>query len=712
MNKASLIASAALASLALTAAPAFAQFGDVPSDHWAYESVDKLAKRKIVIGYPDGTYGGRRAMTRYEFAVAIARLLDQVGTTGVSNQNFVTPDQLSNYALKSDLLNYATKSDLAAYAKAEDVAALRKLVEEFRAELVALGVDVEAIKKRLDDLDRRVKAIEEELKRVRIGGQVNIYARGNYTQDATAARPSVRDINGFEVTGGANGRGNIFADTRVLHDVDLDIKAKIDSKTTADVKINYGNYLDFLGGTASFNGARSDRNSGTVAGYLNPGGNTALARASQDQAFTIWKAQVESTVSIPVLGKTSVAIGRIPMQISPYTLKMIDVDWYFDNDKTDFGDIPMDGGKIKFNLGPVALTGFAAKVDPIKFISNVSGAINGDGGYALYAGAAASPFATSNTVAGGRILGGLGANGRPVGSLIDADNGAMQVEQLAGGRVELSINRFGTIGGTYMVLAGREALSPLNLTGLTGLQREVTDDLSFNRVFVYGADLATNIFGFGVNASYTKSDTGGERLNAAGTAVNLETETKIDEDNYAWDASLGRSFGSVDLKGGYRYIAPFFGAPGYWGRIGAWFNPVDIKGFYGNADIRLGKALGIGGGIQFYEGTGDAIARGGLSEDDEITNYNAYVKLGLGSMSAITVGAEVAEYKVLPVGAASGSRVKPREIYYNANYTYNFNSNNSFRLGYQFIEWQDKNSGLDPLNGKGGVGTVQYRVKF
>lgn len=695
MKKASLLASAALAGLVLSAAPAFAQFGDVPSDHWAYEAVDKLAKRKIVIGYPDGTYGGRRQMTRYEFAIAISRLLDIIPPAGAQG-DFVTKsdlaNQLGNYALKSDLANYATKQDLAAYAKAEDVAMLRNMVNEFRAELVALGVDMEAVKKRLDDLDRRVKAIEEELKRVRIGGQVNIYARGNYRSDSG----SVRDINGYEVTGGPGSKGGLLADTRVLHDVDIDIKAKIDTKTTADVKLNYGNYMSYLGGVASFNGFRSDRNSGGVPGYLNPGGAVATQRVSQSQDVTVWKAQIESTVSIPALGKTSVAIGRIPLQVTPYTLKLVDVDWYFDNDKTDFGDVPVDGAKAKFNLGPVALTGFAAKVDPIKYVSNVSGAIAGDGGYGLYAGAGRSPFA--------------GGFGRPVQNSVSPASAAMQVEQLAGARVELSLNKVGTIGATYIAFAGREAFTPFNLTGTTGLQREMLDDLSFNRVFVYGADITTNIFGFGVNGSYTKSDTGGERLNANGT-VDLSTETKIDEENFAWDANLAKGFGSLNVKAGYRFVSPFFAAPGYWTRVGAWFNPVDIKGFYGNADLKLGKKLTVGGGTQIYQGTGNAIDRGGLSKDDKVTNYNAYVGFGLGSMSMLSGGVEVTEYKVLPFGE-SNERVKPREIFVNAAYTYNFNSNNSMKLGWQYIEWDDKNSGLDSANGKGGVGTVQYRVKF
>jgi len=57
-----------------------AEFPDVPRGHWAYGALDKLAKAGIVEGLPDGTYGGNRSMTRYEFAVAIARLLNRVNT--------------------------------------------------------------------------------------------------------------------------------------------------------------------------------------------------------------------------------------------------------------------------------------------------------------------------------------------------------------------------------------------------------------------------------------------------------------------------------------------------------------------------------------------------------------------------------------------------------------------------------------------------------
>ena len=53
-------------------------FADVPQGHWAYDAVNDLAKRGIFTGYPDGTFSGKRALTRYEFAVAIQRLLQEL----------------------------------------------------------------------------------------------------------------------------------------------------------------------------------------------------------------------------------------------------------------------------------------------------------------------------------------------------------------------------------------------------------------------------------------------------------------------------------------------------------------------------------------------------------------------------------------------------------------------------------------------------------
>ena len=59
-------------------------FPDVSENHWAYEYVTGLAKEGILEGYPDGTFGGDRMMTRYEFAAMVYRLM-QSGKVGQSS---------------------------------------------------------------------------------------------------------------------------------------------------------------------------------------------------------------------------------------------------------------------------------------------------------------------------------------------------------------------------------------------------------------------------------------------------------------------------------------------------------------------------------------------------------------------------------------------------------------------------------------------------
>lgn len=50
-------------------------FPDVPSNHWVYDAVYALSERGLVEGYPDGTFGGDRMMTRYEFAQIVYRAI-------------------------------------------------------------------------------------------------------------------------------------------------------------------------------------------------------------------------------------------------------------------------------------------------------------------------------------------------------------------------------------------------------------------------------------------------------------------------------------------------------------------------------------------------------------------------------------------------------------------------------------------------------------
>lgn len=107
-------------------------FSDVPSGHWAYEAVRNLVKRGILAGYPTGAFGGKSLMTRFEFAQAVAR---------------VTP------MLQDAARGRAGANGKVKFEKA-DLEILTRLTNEFKDELTAIGVDVDAIKRDIAELSR------------------------------------------------------------------------------------------------------------------------------------------------------------------------------------------------------------------------------------------------------------------------------------------------------------------------------------------------------------------------------------------------------------------------------------------------------------------------------------------------------------------------------------------------------------------------------
>ncbi|WP_243093459.1 S-layer homology domain-containing protein [Thermus thalpophilus] len=100
-----------------------AQFSDVPAGHWAKEAVEALAAKGIIVGFPDGTYRGNENLTRYQAALIIYRLLQQI---------------------EEELKAKGTSPTMEAMSS-EDLEALKNAVQELAAELAALGVRVSAL---------------------------------------------------------------------------------------------------------------------------------------------------------------------------------------------------------------------------------------------------------------------------------------------------------------------------------------------------------------------------------------------------------------------------------------------------------------------------------------------------------------------------------------------------------------------------------------
>lgn len=82
-------------------------FCDVPAGHWAYDAVNKLAAEGVVEGYPDGTYGGDRLMTRYEMAQIVAKAMAKGANVDKLAAEFA--DELDSLGVR--VANLEKKSD-------------------------------------------------------------------------------------------------------------------------------------------------------------------------------------------------------------------------------------------------------------------------------------------------------------------------------------------------------------------------------------------------------------------------------------------------------------------------------------------------------------------------------------------------------------------------------------------------------------------------
>ncbi len=217
-----LLASVALADgfgLTTSSGPSGSSFGggptvgsaappDVPWDHWAYEAVSDLYDAGLLEGFPDGTFKGNRTMTRYEFAQALARVMDRVeamvpGMAGEGDPGETGPagpagaqgpagpkgdagpagapgaagpkgdpgpkgergpqgpaGTVSQAELEAAIKRAIGDANLVDEQKLADE--IQRLRDEFRPELDQLADKIDALAGEVDALETRVKALEDK----------------------------------------------------------------------------------------------------------------------------------------------------------------------------------------------------------------------------------------------------------------------------------------------------------------------------------------------------------------------------------------------------------------------------------------------------------------------------------------------------------------------------------------------------------------------
>ena len=191
------------------------QFSDVQPTDWAFQALQSLVERYgCIAGYPNGTYRGNRAMTRYEFAAGLNACLNRI----------------------NQLIDAATRDLLTR----EDLITLQRLQSEFGPELATLRGRVDTLEASTAQLEANQFSTTTKLK-----GRA-IFNLSNAFGDEQA------DING-----NPNDNPDLESNTTFTNRIRLNLLSSFTGSDQLEVRLNAGNitrynrgpFLDGVTGT-------------------------------------------------------------------------------------------------------------------------------------------------------------------------------------------------------------------------------------------------------------------------------------------------------------------------------------------------------------------------------------------------------------------------------------------------------------------------------
>lgn len=154
-----------LAQAELGQVTSVSQLSDVQPTDWAFQALQSLVERYgCIAGYPDGTYRGNRALTRYEFAAGLNACLDRV-----------------NELIAAGLAEAVTR---------EDLATLQRLQEEFAVELATLRRRVDALEARTAELEANQFSTTTRLNGETIFGLISVVDGNNANDEPISRNPT------------------------------------------------------------------------------------------------------------------------------------------------------------------------------------------------------------------------------------------------------------------------------------------------------------------------------------------------------------------------------------------------------------------------------------------------------------------------------------------------------------------------------------------
>jgi hypothetical protein len=660
-----------------TVVPAMAQdnFPDVPANHWAYDALAKLKADGIVVGYPDGLYRGGRPASRYEMAVALhaayaklRELIDGLDAQVKALVN-VNPQDIQN--LKDEIAHLQSEID-AMKGWGDDIAALKRATETFDRELRSLGVDVEAMKKDLGDLETRVGILEKRKPAVDIHGDLTFFAVTTNSENHMFGL--TQDGRAEGISGGAT--IGMFHDLAFLHEGAFTFSGTNDTgpKWTGTVVVGNAMGVNGLGNQSSMNFG------GGIGGA---GGAYDYSQGAED----VYIQDLEVKWDASVIGLAfNLEGGRIGHKLDDnYMFQRPKNDSYYTNERWDNGEYYFDGAILGFNFGGAKLHVWGG---------NTSGLYDTQGNEQ-------DPVIVANmrsTVGPSESLFGTG-NGY---TAISAANGNLgDIDKMANADIDIPLGNMGHVNLAYLLLE-QEAGPNGNILN-TGVG---------NRDNVFGGNAELGFGRFKVTGGFHQSD-----LTSNQDGVN-------DHDNQAWDANLRYDAKGASIWGGYREVDQHYYAPGDWGRLGILQNPANIKGWQVGGHLDLSKAVRL-----TAKGEWDT---GDKNEDNSSTNTFFYgspfdtnttiddymVRLDIKLNPSLSVYGSWDDTKFSSLDtsyAFAGGNPPGGDSEYDwatIGFGYGLSSNAKFNLAYQFSNVGNEFVLGGPSRLNGGILTSELSIKF
>jgi hypothetical protein len=633
---------------------------DVPPGHWAYDAVQSLIREGILRGYPDGSFRGQKPVTRYEFAVALRDALQEAR----SRVNGLR-DEWRQRVLTPPPTVFTPPPPVFDALSAEREK-LKRIPEDTAERLQKLEDQTRILEQLLQEFGRDLQTLGEDVRLLRAEiSDAQTQVRSLEQQLSRRVRVSGtvdligRGAHGIDHRGAVDQNGYAFSGGLLNNaEVTHELNLRLSAEIAPSVR------------------ADAALVAGNYLTYLRSASQFANVRqrASGATDFLLWKAQLQ--VPITLFGRQgNLLLGRLENRMTPLTLWRPDVDVYTLLPRYDSGYYSMDGLKFQVDTDLVSVMLYAAKHDSVNtnLLSDFMHVSAGNDAINLF---------------------------QPGNPLRQRPNripyGIVHARHSAGASATLRVGKAVVVGAQFVAIdAGRDIPS------------------------VFGTVNGVNVWGW--QAEYTPSDLWQFAAVYSQSDLVHHGDTRLNRDNWAFSARVQYNpHETTSLWLGYRDFRPYFAPPGYWGRIGYWHNPTDLRGIDVGYRARIGS-VAVDARTGFYSGTGKAIPPAGFGTDDQVvhlvlnTQWQARPRWRIG-LSYEGAFWNLKDARRFNPGAGLSAPGKPKEHYATLSLWYDLSKDTVLRALYQSVFYDAAGVTSYSLLGSnkehGGVAVIQLSTAF